>query len=267
MPVASIRDLNLYYEETGSGEPLVLITGLSGDLKGWAMQVPELAKHFRVITLDNRGAGRTSAPDRPYNIAGMADDVAALMDHLDVPSANVVGFSMGGCIAQELALKHRAKVKKLVLLATAAYIDGYTEAIINAMISARRSNMSREHIARLSACWVYSPATLDDRPAFERAIQNTLANPVPQQDHAFVRQAQALLAFDSRERLKDLKQETLIIACEDDNLVPPRNSERLSGLIAGSKLVTLPGGHIGMVEHAAEFNAALLDFLGAAVPA
>lgn len=267
MPVASIRDLNMYYEDTGKGDPLVLIMGLSGDLKGWALQVPDLAKHFRVITIDNRGAGRSSAPDKPYSIAQMADDTAALLTHLGIESAHVVGFSMGGCIAQELALKHRAKVKKLILLASAAYIDGYSEAIINAWISVRRSNLSREHIARLSACWIYSPEFLEDRARLDRAIQNNLANPVPQQDHAFMRQAAALLAFDSRERAKDIKPETLIIACEDDNLLPPRNSERLSKLIPGSKLVTLPGGHIGMVEHAPEFNAAILEFLGAAVPA
>ena len=267
MPVASIRDLNLYYEDAGSGDPLILIMGLSGDLKGWAMQVPELAKHFRVITIDNRGAGRTSAPDRPYSIPQMADDVAELMTHLGIESAHVLGFSMGGCIAQELALKHKAKVKKLILLASAAYIDGYSEAIINAWVSVRRSNLSREHIARLSACWIYSPEFLEDRTRLDRAIQNNLANPVPQQDHAFIRQAAALLAFDSRDRLKDVKQETLVIACADDNLLPPRNSERLSELIASSTLVTLPGGHIGMVEHAPEFNAAILEFLGAAVPA
>lgn len=267
MPVVSIRDLNLYYEDTGKGDPLVLIMGLSGDLKGWAMQVPELAKHFRVITVDNRGAGRTSAPDRPYSISQMADDTAELLTHLGIDSAHVVGFSMGGCIAQELALKHKARVKKLVLLASAPYIDGYSEAIINAWVSVRRSNLSREHIARLSACWIYSPEFLEDRARLDRAIANNLANPVPQQDHAFIRQASALLAFDSRDRLKDVKQETLVIACADDNLLPPRNSERLAKLISGSKLVTLPGGHIGMVEHAPEFNSAILEFLGVAVPA
>ena len=267
MPVASIRDLNVYYEEAGQGEPLVLIMGVGGDLQSWGLQVPALAKHFRVITFDNRGAGRTSAPDKPYSIVQMADDTVALMDHLGIAAANVVGWSMGGYIAQELALKHKARVKKLVLLTTAPNIDGYGEAVIDAWIGARRSNMSREHLARLTACWLYSPEFLDDRARFERAIQATLANPYPQQDHAFIRQATAIRGFDTRDRLKDLKLDTLVIAAQDDNLVPPRNSERLAKLIAGAKLVTLPGGHVGCIEYAAEYNAALLEFLGAAVPA
>ena len=77
MPYVPTRDINTYYEEAGRGEPLVLIRGLGSDLQAWAPQAPELAKHFRVITYDNRGAGRTSAPDKPYSIVGMADDLAA----------------------------------------------------------------------------------------------------------------------------------------------------------------------------------------------
>src|SRR3990172_9311716 len=115
MPTAPVRDLMMYYEEAGSGEPLVLIMGLGGDLQGWAFQAPVLAQHFRVITFDNRGAGRTSAPDRPSSIAAMADDTAGLMDYLGIQKAHVLGFSMGGYIAQELALSRPDRVDQLIL--------------------------------------------------------------------------------------------------------------------------------------------------------
>jgi pimeloyl-ACP methyl ester carboxylesterase len=113
-----------YYEEAGSGEPLVLICGLSADLTVWRLLLPELAKHFRVVSLDNRGAGRSSAPDEPYTIQGMADDAIALLDHLQIAAANVLGWSMGGVIAQSIALARPEMVKRLVLLGSFAPPDG-----------------------------------------------------------------------------------------------------------------------------------------------
>ena len=186
MPTVPIRDINVYYEESGSGEPLILIMGLGGDLQAWALQVPALARHFRVITLDNRGAGRTSSPDKPYSIAGMAEDVAGLMDHLGIARANVLGFSMGGYIAQELALRHADKVDKLILLATAPYIDGYGENIVKSWINVRRSNMSRENIQRLTATWLYSAALFDD-PARGGALLDAVSFGVQAADYAIGR--------------------------------------------------------------------------------
>src|SRR5215211_5170886 len=106
MPLAAVNGLNLYYEETGSGPPLMLIAGLSGNTLGWAMLLPALAERFRVIAFDNRGAGRSSAPPGPYTTREMADDAAALLDHLGIEQAHVFGFSLGGLIAQELALNY-----------------------------------------------------------------------------------------------------------------------------------------------------------------
>ncbi|MEX2080499.1 MAG: alpha/beta fold hydrolase, partial [Dehalococcoidia bacterium] len=220
--------------------------------------------HLRVIKLDNRGAGRSSAPDRPYTIRQMADDTVALMEHMGVAKANILGFSMGGYIAQELALAHPGKVEKLILLGTAPDIDGYGRAVVNAWVSARRSNLSREAIARLTAAWLYSPELLNDEARYEGAIANTLANPYAQQDHAFLRQARAVLSWEGTgERLNSIKAPTLVLCGKDDNLVPPRNSERLAGLIPGAELRILAGGHVGAIENPAEYNSAILGFLGA----
>ena len=262
MPQAPIRDIVTYYEEAGSGDPLVLIMGLGGDMQAWALQVPELAKHFRVIAFDNRGAGRTSAPDKPYTIAGMAEDVAALMDHLAIPKAHILGFSMGGYIAQELALKYPDRVNKLILLATAPAIDGYGRNVVRSWIDVRRSNLSREQIVRYNAPWLYSPELLDDEERFERAIRNSLNNPWAQVDHAFIRQANAVLAFDAASRLTNLKHETLVVYGVDDILVPPRNSKKLAELIPNAKLLELPGGHVGAIEYAPQYNEAFIEFLG-----
>jgi 3-oxoadipate enol-lactonase len=262
VPKAPIRDIVTYYEEAGSGDPLILIMGLGGDMQAWALQVPALAKHFRVIAFDNRGSGRTSAPDKPYTIAGMAEDVANLMDHLKIPKAHILGFSMGGYIAQEFALKHPGRVNKLILLATAPGIDGYGRNVLKTQIDVRRSNLSREQMVRFTACWLYSPELMDDQERLERAIQNSVSNPWAQLDHAFIRQANAILGFDAVSRLGALKHETLVVYGIDDILVPPRNSKKLADLIPNAKLLELPGAHVGAIEYSAQYNQAFLEFLG-----
>ena len=267
MPATPIRDIVTYYEEAGSGEPLILVMGLSGDLQAWALQVPALAKHFRVITFDNRGAGRTSAPDKPQSIASMADDLAALMDHLAIPRAHILGWSMGGYIAQEFAIKYPTKVDRLILVTTAPNIDGFGRAVLSSWINAKRSNLSREQWYRFTAPFLYSPALLDDAARFEAAIANGASNPYAQQDHAFIRQAEACLAFDASDRLVSVKAQTLIIGSKDDILVPARNSERLAALVPGATLKILQGGHVGLIEYPHEYNTEFLAFLGAAVPA
>lgn len=267
MPYVPTRDIITYYEETGRGEPLVLIRGLGSDLQAWATQVPDLAKHFRVITYDNRGAGRTGAPDKPYSLSGMADDLAALLEALKVEKAHILGYSMGGMIAQEFALKYANRVDKLILLGTSAGLDGYSRVVLQNMVNVRRSNMSREQLVRNTAPFIYSAALLDDGERYERAIQATVDNPYTQQDHAFIRQVQAILAWDATSRSNGIKSSTLVVTNSDDILVPPRNGEKLSKLISGAKLVSLDGGHAGVTEAPHEHNTAFLEFLGAGVPA
>lgn len=266
MPRLQMRDIIMYYEEAGQGDPLLLITGLGSDLQSWALTVPALAKQFRVITFDNRGAGRTSAPDRPYSIENMADDAVALLDALEIDKAHVLGFSMGGCIAQELALRNPARVDKLILVSTAPDVDGYGVAALRALTTVRRSNVSREGFVRVMAPFIYSPDFLNDAGRLERAIVNSLANPYPQQDHAYLRQAEAIFRFSAASRLGDIKNETLVIHGVDDNLVPPHNGRRLAEGLPSATHVELPGGHVGLLEHPDEYNAAFLEFLGVAVP-
>lgn len=267
MPYVPTRDIVTYYEEAGSGEPLVLIRGLGSDLQAWALQVPALAKHFRVITYDNRGVGRTSSPDKPYSVAGMAEDLATLLNELRISKASVLGYSMGGMIAQEFALKYPAMVDKLILLATSSRLDGYVRAVIGNMVNGRRSNMSREQVVRATAPFIYSAALLDDADRYERAIQANVDNPYAQQDHAFIRQAQAILAFDASSRVSGIKSPTLIVTNKEDTLIPSRHGEALAKAIPGAKLVSLDAGHAGVLENPQEHNTAFLEFLGAAVPA
>ena len=134
-------------------------------------------------------------------------------------------------------------------------------------INVQRSNLSREQVVRFRAPYLYTADLLDDEARYERAIANAVNNPYAQQDHALIRQAQAILGFDASARAGNIKAETLVVTGKDDLLVPSRNSEKLNKLIPGSKLQVLDGGHVGCIEFPNEYNAAFLEFLGAAVPA
>ena len=120
MPTAPVNGIDLFYDERGEGTPLLLITGLSGNALDWTPLLPTLAEGHRVIAIDPRGAGRSSAPPGPYTMAMLAADALGLLNHLGIERAHVVGFSLGGMIAQELAIAAPARVDRLVLLATAA---------------------------------------------------------------------------------------------------------------------------------------------------
>ena len=120
MPILKANGIHIYYETHGAGDPLLLIMGLGANSTAWFLQVPEFSKHYQVIAFDNRGAGRSDKPNEPYTIMQMADDAAGLMEELGVQSAHVFGMSLGGMIAQELTLRHPARVRTLVLGGTMA---------------------------------------------------------------------------------------------------------------------------------------------------
>jgi 3-oxoadipate enol-lactonase len=260
MPTAKTGDIDTYYEVAGSGVPVVLICGISAELQAWRFQADELAKHFSVVRYDNRGSGRTSAPDSPYSIPQMADDLAALLESLGIESAHLVGWSMGGYIAQTFARRYPQRVRKLVLLATALKPDGYVRLAIRNWMNIRRSNMPYEQVVRFVLRWQFSPAIFDNEQFFEKSVETMASNPYAQKAHAFLRQAEALLAY-TPDDAPSLAAPTLVIAGADDNLLPPYLSERLAQAIPGATLRVMRGAHAGFLEFPGEYNKTILDFL------
>jgi len=257
-----VNDIEMYYVEAGAGTPLVLIMGFGGDHLAWGFQIPAFAARYRVIAFDNRGVGQSDQPDHPYTTRLMADDTVGLMDALGIGRAHVLGVSMGGMIAQELALNHLSRVRSLQLHCTHARGDAYLRALGAAWRSIR-TGLTREDSLRAIALWLFAPATYNERSEFvETLLQNALANPHPQSLVGFLRQGEAVAAHDTLDRLGAIGCPTLVAVGEEDVLVPLRFSQELAKRIPGAELRTIAGaGHVYFWERPDEFNQLCLEFL------
>jgi pimeloyl-ACP methyl ester carboxylesterase len=251
----------MYYVEAGQGEPLVLVMGLGADHLAWGFQFPVFAERYRVIAFDNRGAGQTEAPDHPYTTRMMADDTAGLMDAVGIERAHVLGVSMGGMIAQELALNHADRVRSLQLHCTLGRPDGYLRAQLDVGRIQRRT-LTLEHAMRAGHLWLFAPATYDERPEFvEMILENALANPFPMSLTGFERQCDAVQTHDALDRVAAIRCPTLVSVADQDILVPPRFSRALADRIPGAAFRLIEGaGHGYFWERPDVFNAMCLGF-------
>ncbi len=264
MPKVAVNGLSLFYQETGSAsaEPLVLIMGWGGDHTVWALQAPAFAAEHRVVSFDNRGAGQSDAPDIPYTITGMARDTLALLDQLGIRQAHICGVSMGGMIAQEIALAHPERVLTLQLHCTLARVDAYGRFLMEVFLKVKARG-DVEEFAHFSLPWLLSRKTMAENPEFVRFwIERAIGYPYPTGLVGLTRQAQAVAGHDTLDRLAGLRMPTLITTGADDILVPPACSQELHARIPGSELVVIPdAGHVHFIERFEKFNESCLEFL------
>ncbi len=262
MPKLRANGIEIYYELHGHGDPLVLIMGFRRNTEWWYRQLPALSQHFTVLAFDNRGAGRSDKPAADYSIPLFADDTAALMDALDIEGAHVVGISMGGYIAQELAVNHPEMVRSLVLGCTGA--GGETAAVMSPEAMKKfiaNKGLSPEEILRKDMDIYFSDRFIREHPEeIEEFIEISLRYYQP--PDAFLRQFAACRAHDTADRLHRIEVPTLIVSGDDDPLVPPENSRILKSLIPHAELLFLPGGrHCFFMEMSERFNRTAVDFL------
>ena len=262
MPIVAANGIDLYYAETGSGEPLVLVMGFGGDHLSWGFQLSALSVQHRVVTFDNRGSGRSDVPDIPYTTQMMADDTVALMDRLGIERAHVLGVSLGGMIAQEIALGHPERVRSLQLHCTAARPDGYMLALLENLRMVR-GKAGAEIAQRAMALWLFSPSTFNERAEFvDMLLYAASSQARPQSDVGFARQGDAVMSHDALARLGGITCPTLVAVGEEDQLAPLRFSREIAGAIAHAEFRTIPGaGHVYFWEKPAEFNNLVLTFL------
>jgi len=253
MPHCVVAGARIHYEIDGEGEPLVLIAGTAFDLSFWDELMPEL-RGFRVLRLDNRGAGLSNAPDEALSIESMADDVAAVMDAATMPSAHVYGASMGGLIAQELAIRYPERVLSLVLGATWAGGPPLSRAL--GALPLLLSRKGPEDLLRATAPFLSAtpiPETDDPFPGHALA---------PRNKRVLRRQLAAQMRYSSLRRLHKIRQPTLIMHGEKDRFVSPLNAKRMTRRIPGARLRLIAGaGHLHHRDQPGESRDLLLDFL------
>lgn len=262
MPTVKVRDINMYYEIHGEGEPLVLICGLGVDLLCWASVIAEFSRGYKVITFDNRGSGRTDAPDVPYSIEMMADDTTGLLDTLGIEKAHILGHSLGSFIAQELALKYPHKLKSLTLASSSTHLTNAVKHIIKTWDRLFQEGVSLENRLRESLPWLMTKNFFAGPNAAEKAVVFLMSNPHPQSLHGMTHQTNACLDYDTRDRIHQISAPTLVIVGRQDLLMPIRMSKELAAGIPHAELVILKGGaHDLCGEIPDKFRMAVLDFL------
>lgn len=263
MPVAKIRDIDMYYETNGEGEPLVLISGYSADHTSWAMHVPVFSKKYLTITMDNRGVGQTVIPEGPFTIDDMADDTAALLDALDIKKAHVIGVSMGGVIAQALALRHPDKVKGLVLCSTTAQVPPHSRFALGMMADALvKGNITNEIHDMMMLAWTFSDRMFASPDMMKRMLAGASSGRIRPSPENMVRQLKAGSQFDSTLRLGEIKTPTVVIHGNEDILFPISYGKELAGGIPGAKFIELQGAaHTAYIEAADRFVPAVMAFL------
>ena len=262
MPYTETPGFRMHYETQGGGDPLLLINGLGSDSTEWLFQFPAFARRFLVVAFDNRGTGRSDTPPGPYSTAQMADDAAALLTHLGAARAHVLGVSLGGMVAQEVALRHPEQVRKLVLACTAPGGEGSVRPAPEVLKHFVRSpGGDPEEEVRRVLPFLYSERYLRDHPEeVEEFVRRRIAGPVSVEGHAA--QLAAAMSHSAWERLEDIGAPTLVIAGDGDRVVPTENSHRIAERIPEARLVILPGApHRLFAENAEDFNRAVISFL------
>lgn len=252
----------LHVTVRGAGEPLVLIMGLGADGSVWEEHVKTYDQHFTCYLIDNRGVGRSPKPPGPYSTPQMADDVAAVMDSYGISEARVAGISMGGAIAQELALRHPSRVRSLVLVSAWARCSPYMKRVFE-HFKTMRATTRLEDFAQLLQLWIWTPgyvARQDEALAEDRRAAGRDEFPQPQ--HGFEGQCDACIGHDTVDRLGQIHVPTLVTVGDADIFTPLACSEQLQRGISGARLLVFEGsGHVHHWEQVERFNAETTRFL------
>jgi pimeloyl-ACP methyl ester carboxylesterase len=262
MPLSHLAHSDLFHDEKGEGDPLLFLNGLSGDHLYWRSQFRAFGKKYRCLAVDNRDVGQSSYAAESYTIRDLASDLIEWMDLLNLPPVNVVGLSMGGAIAQELALAVPERVISLVLMNTLARADDWFRGTLRAFEVIRRQVADTAAFFDTILPWWVSHRFFEDseRASWLRGLLRQ--SPHAQRLDGFLRQLEALSVHDAAARLNQIACPVLVMAGEDDSVSPLRYSRQLVELIPQARLVVLRGvGHAPPLEDAGQFNARLGEFL------
>ena len=261
MPFAKVNDIDLHYTLEGDGEQtIVLINGLADDVESWFAQTDTfLSAGHRVLRIDNRGIGASSKPAGPYSSRMLADDAKALVDLLGVTDFHLMGVSMGGMIAQEYALAYPGDLRSATYACTYAAPGPFCSRMF-AMWADMAPVLGVPFVMRDVTLWAFTLPFFEERPAdleeFETAM-HYMDQPV----HAYLAQLAVIQNHDTTDRLSQISVPSLVLAGEEDILIPVALSRRIHEGIPGSAWATTKGGHACLWEHPDEFNQTFLEFV------
>jgi 3-oxoadipate enol-lactonase len=251
MPFATIGDIEIYHERIGAGPRLLFISGTGGDLRirPNVLDGP-FPKHFDMLAYDQRGLGQTGKPDRPYSMAGYAEDAVGLMAAIGWGSALVVGVSFGGMVAQELAIRHPHVVEGLVLACTSPGGEGGASYPLHTLQHMDRDTRARHMIpisdTRRDAAWAKAnPKQYEEFVAF--AANDPYADE-PGHDLGQRRQLEARAQHDTWDRLGEIRCPTLICAGKYDGIALSETQHNMASRIRGAELRFYEGGHLFMLQ-------------------
>jgi pimeloyl-ACP methyl ester carboxylesterase len=260
MPTFVHDGLTLWYEERGSGTPVIFIAGTMSDHTTWDLVIPHCSG-LRSITPDNRDVGNSSVARHDYSVSDMAGDVLALMGHLNLERASIVGHSLGGKVAQQVALLAPARVDKLVLVCSSARHDVQSRSLMELWISLREEVADDLVFAQMICLCAMGPNTLAEIPLSE-AAEKWMAKTAPQRGSAFIRNVEASLANDTLAQLGGIQVPTLVVYGGCDRIFTRKHGEQLVAAVPGAQGILMERcGHAPMVERPEEFARILQSFL------
>jgi 3-oxoadipate enol-lactonase len=258
MPFVENQGTKIYWDEQGSGEPLLLIMGLSYPSYMWHRTRPILAQTYHTIALDNRGVGQSDVPPDVYSIELMASDAAAVLDAAGVQKAHVFGLSMGGMIAQEFALQYPKRVRSLILGCTAAGGPHAVRAEPEVLEVLMRQGMTPEEAKEAIIPFIYDPGTPRERIDEDMAIRMKWY-PTSQ---GYQGQLQGIIGWEAYSRIARITAPTMVVHGETDQLIPPANGRLIAERIPGAKLLLIPrASHIFETDQPGVANRAILEYL------
>jgi len=264
--IAISTGLDMFYEEHGSGEPLLLIMGTGADHRFWSAQIPAYADRYRTIVYDSRGVGQTTVPSDPStcSMAVMADDAAALLDALDIESAHVSGLSLGATVTEELCLRHPERVRTAQMHGAWAKSDEWFVRMIETLEHPVKHGDMAAFI-RYALMWITSPTFLATQPEAVAGMEQAFLESPPA-PAGVLGHIHADKHHDALDRLGRIACPVLVATGENDVQVPPRYGREVADAIPGAEFHLFRGpnaSHLSCVEMAEEFNRFTLDWLAA----
>ncbi|MFX1573367.1 MAG: alpha/beta fold hydrolase [Promethearchaeota archaeon] len=276
---AKVNGVNICYDISGEGEPLVLIHGFGDRKEHWRAQIGNLSRHFKVIRMDNRGAGKSDRPDGVYSVEVYANDIFGLINHLNIEKSHIIGHSLGGMIVQNYALKYPERINKIVLINTIAGvtppgvppdkgIEYYkNNALVdlnamkidplNAFITKAKRSYSREFWNQIKE---NPKKKFHDIWSVEDLIKEKIHYGPTEED--IIHQAEALRTHNTYDRLHEIKNEVLIIAAEKDKTCPVLLNRKIHELLPNSKFIVIKkAGHQSILEYPQLINSYIIEFL------